>query len=176
MESRSDSCLGEAWTSGGLASAARQALRGSLQQANPQRHTEVTPLPTCSLPGSVGQPQPCHVQLPSVPDSLAVICSHMDGSDPAASTSTACRSAAGRRQAWSMAACRRVGQLVAETSPAGHYTAVGRVLPRPVTARAADTGSAHSQVAGLAACRLRHSAPSWGAQLLAQGTAANHDC
>ena len=96
------------------------------QQVHSQRHAGVTPLPTCSLPGSAGQPQPCHAQLPSVPDSLAVVCSHMDSSDPAASTSTACRSAAGRRQAWSMAACRRVGQLVAETSPAGHHTAVGQ--------------------------------------------------
>ena len=155
------------------------AFNRHIHRGTPESHL-------CSLPGSVGQPQPCHVQLPSVPGSLAVVSSHMDGSDPAASTSTACRSAAGRRQAWSMAACRRVGQLVAETSPAGHHTAVGRVLPRPVTARAAGTGSVHrgesrlsSQVpdeARLAACWLRHSPPNWGAQPLAQGTAANHDC
>ena len=30
-----------------------------------------------------------------------------------------------------------------QTSPAGHHIAVGRLLPRPVTTGAADTGSAH---------------------------------
>ena len=69
-----------------------------------------------------------------------------------------------------------------ETSPSSHHTAVGRLLPGQVTARAADAGSAHCSEsrlsslepdkARLAACRLRHSAPSWGAQPLAQGTAS----
>ena len=33
--------------------------------------------------------------------------------------------------------------LDAETSPAGHRTAVGRILPRQITARAADASSTH---------------------------------
>ena len=102
-----------------------------------------TSMATCSLPGAARHPQPCHAQLPSLPGSLAVVWRCVDSSDPAASTSTACRSAASRRQAWTLAACRRFGQLVAETSPDGHHTAAGRILPRQVTVRAANAGSAH---------------------------------
>ena len=169
MEGCHLSCLGQAWTGGGLASAARQALRWSLPQAHPQGHARVTPLPACSLPGAAGHPQPRHAQLSSLPGGLALVCSHMDSSDPAASTSTACRSPASRRQAWSLAACRRTGQLVAATSLAGHHAAVGCLLPRQITARAADAAGAHRSeshlcsqdpdAARLAACRLRHQAP-----------------
>ena len=60
-----------------------------------------------SLPGAAGHPQPYHAQLPSLPGSLTVVWRCMDSSDPAVSTSTACRSAACRRQAWTLAACRR---------------------------------------------------------------------
>ena len=44
---------------------------------HPLRHAGVTPLPTCSLSGSAGHPQPCHAQLPSLPGSLAVARSQM---------------------------------------------------------------------------------------------------
>ena len=89
-------------------------------------------------------------------------------------------------EAWSLAACRRTGQLVAAASLAGHHAAVGCLLPRQITARAADAAGAHRSeshlcsqdpdAARLAACRLRHQAPGWGAQPLAQRTAAHHDC
>ncbi len=69
---------------------------------------------------------------------------------------------------------------------AGHHAAVGCLLPRQITARAADAAGAHRSeshlcsqdpdAARLAACRLRHQAPGWGAQPLAQRTAAHHDC
>ena len=62
-----------------------------------QGNARVTPLPACSLPGAAGHPQPCHAQLPSLPGTLAVVWRRMDSSDPAASTSTACRSAGSRR-------------------------------------------------------------------------------
>ena len=73
MEGCHLSCLGQAWTGGGLASATRQALRWSLPQAHPQGHARVTPLPACSLPGAAGHPQPRHAQLPSLPGDLTVV-------------------------------------------------------------------------------------------------------
>ena len=158
------------------------AFHRHIHRGTPESHL----CPHAALPGAAGHPQPRHAQLPSLSGGLAVVCSHMDSSDPAASTSTACRSPASRRQAWSLAACCRTGQLVAATSLAGHHAAVGCLLPRQITARAADAAGAHRSeshlcsqdpdAARLAACRLRHQAPGWGAQPLAQRTAAHHDC
>ena len=85
MEGHSLLCLGQTRTSGGLASAARQALRWSLPQAHPQRHASLTPLPPCTLPGTARHSQPCHTQLPSLSCGLAVVCSHMGRGQPAAS-------------------------------------------------------------------------------------------
>ena len=69
---------------------------------------------------------------------------------------------------------------MAATSLAGHYAAVGCILPRQITARAANAAGAHRSeshlcsqgpdAARLAARRLRHQAPGWGAQPLAQRT------
>ena len=53
------------------------------------------------------------------------------------------RPPAGRRQAWSLAACSRLGQPVAETSPPGYHPAVGGILPLSLTARVAHTASTH---------------------------------
>ena len=51
-----------------------------------------------------------------------------------------------RRQAWSLAACCRTGQLVAATSLAGHHAAVGCLPPRQITARAADAAGAAARI------------------------------
>ena len=136
-------CLRQTRTSGGLASAARQAVRRSLPQAHPQRHASLTPLPPCTLPGTACHSQPCHAQQPSLSCGLAVVCSHLGSGEPAASPPTARRPSASRRQAWSLAACSRLGQSVAETSPPGHHPAVGGMLPLSLTARAAHTASTH---------------------------------
>ena len=143
MEGHPLLCLGQARTSGGLAYAARQALRRSLPQAHSQRHASLTPLPPCTLLGTACHSQPCYAQLPSLSCGLAVVCSHMGSGQPAGSPPTACRPPASRRQAWSLAACGRLGKSVAETSPPGHHPAAGGILPLSHTPRAAHTASTH---------------------------------
>lgn len=185
MEGHPFRSLGQTGTCGSLAAAARQAFSRSLQQAHTQRHTGVTPMPSCGLPGPACHSQPRPAQLPSSPGSMAVVCSYMVSRHSAAGPPTARRSPAGRRQAWSLAACRRMCQPVAETTAPGHHPALGGVLPLTLTARAAHIISAHrsqgdlssqdSDAVRLDACRLGHSTQSGSAQPLAQRTTAQDD-
>ena len=101
---------------------------------HPQRHASITPLPPCGLPETACHSQPRHAQLPSPQGSLAN-CGYMVSGHSAASFPTARRPPAGRRQAWSLAGCRRVCQPMAGTSPPGHHPAMGGILPLTLTAR-----------------------------------------
>ena len=116
--------LRQTGTCGSPASAARQAVCWSLPQAHPQRHASATlrhVMLRCPVPR-----QWFAATWSAVTQQLAPPLH-----------------AAGKRQAWSMAAYRRVCKPVAEILPPGHHQALDGDLPLTLTARAAHITSAH---------------------------------
>ena len=134
-----------------------------------------TSMATCSLPGAARHPQPCHAQLPSLPGSLAVWFGDVWTAvtqQPAPPLHADLLLADDRRGPWQPAAgldslWQRL-RLMVITQLRDAYCRARSRSEQPMQAAhiaAKVISAARSQ--RLAACRLRHSAPSWGAQPLA---------